>query len=245
MSRFLLLVLTVSLMFCALPPDVAVAQAPALPAVDANGDIAPLTVDQLDPQERVQFAALAPGSDDARKFLYTRGFLRYSRLVVDRKLPAKDLPALPALENWDRKFLSAEEARNILDVALGLSLMAMMPANPPPLPAARAATNDLPAVDANGQSQPLTVDQLDAQERVQFNTLAAGGDDARKFLYTRGYVRFCRLVVTGALPPLQLPELPARENWDRRFLSEDEGKAIVDVALGRKIVAEMTPAPRQ
>jgi hypothetical protein len=102
----------------------------------------------------------------------------------------------------------------------------------------------LPAVDSAGMVAPLTVDQLDPAERARFDALTPDSDDARQFLYTRGYLRYCRLVADGSLAPLALPDLPARENWDRQFLSEAEGRDIVDYALGLKMIAMMQP-PQQ
>ncbi len=90
--------------------------------------------------------------------------------------------------------------------------------------------------------EPLRVDQLDADERATFATLVPGSADARKFLYSRGFLRFCRLVVDGELSPLDLPDLPERENWERLFLSEHERTNVLDVALGMHLVALLQPA---
>jgi hypothetical protein len=226
-------------------PTLAYAQADALPPVDEQGKPGPLTVDQLTAEERALYSQLAPDSHEARQFLHTRGFLRLCKLVVAGTMPPLQLPELPAREDWNRQFLTADEAANVVDVALGMHLVAMMSRGSSERPAARAATDTLPAVGEDGLSFPLTVEQLDASEREVFAGLAPDGDDARRFLYTRGYVRFCRLVVDGSLRPLQLPDLPAEENWDRGFLSEDEGKNIVDVALGMHMVARMTPPAAQ
>ncbi len=100
----------------------------------------------------------------------------------------------------------------------------------------------LPAVDADGRTLPLTVDQLDPEERAHFVQLEPASDDARRFLYTRGYLRYCHEVVAGRLPPLGLPTLPLRLNWNRRFLSDEEATNILDVALGMKYVARMQAA---
>lgn len=108
-----------------------------------------------------------------------------------------------------------------------------------------AQSNALPPLTADGQMSPLTVDQLDANERATFANLASNADEARRFLYTRGYLRYCRLVVAEKLPPLQLPPLPARANWNRGFLSQDEANNVLDVALGMKLVARMQQVPRQ
>lgn len=105
-----------------------------------------------------------------------------------------------------------------------------------------AQSDALPRIGADGAVEPLTVDQLEENERTTFATLT--GDAARQFLYTRGYLRYCRLVVSEALPPLQLPPLPARANWNRQFLSEDEARNILDVALAMKMTARMSqPSP--
>lgn len=129
MRRFVLLAATVAFLFGSLAPGLAagmVVSPQTLPAVDADGRTLPLTIDQLDPDERARFAQLAPGSEDARRFLYTRAFLRYCRLVVDGQLAPLDLPRLPIRDNWDRQWLSEDEVTNVLDVALGMSLFAKM-----------------------------------------------------------------------------------------------------------------------
>ena len=124
--------------------------------------------------------------------------------------------------------------RFVLVAALAASLFG------PALPGPAVAQSDaLPPVTADGRMSPLTVDQLDANERATFAGLAPNSDDARKFLYTRGYLRYCRLVVAEKLPPLQLPLLPERTNWHRGFLNEHEAKSILDVALGMKMLARM------
>lgn len=97
-----------------------------------------------------------------------------------------------------------------------------------------AQSNVLPAVDADGRVAPLTVDQLDEAERATYSTLSE--DDARRFLFTRGYLRYARLVVQEQLPPLELPRLPERANWGRHLLSQEEALDL-DVALGMKIEA--------
>lgn len=220
-------------------------QPQALPPLNAEGRIGPLTVDQLDPGERTRFAQLPPGSAAALRFLYTRGFLRYARLVVSGDLAPISLPELPDEEHWDRQFLSPSEAEDVINVALQMNVSALVVGTeaerlrPPAVIA--DPTDRLPDINADNMIQPLRVDQLDAGERATYSTLAPGSDDARKFLYSRGYLRFCQLVVTGDLPALDLPRLPERENWDRRFLSEYEGRDVLDLALGLNLVALLQP----
>lgn len=249
MRRFVLLAATTAFLFCSLAPGPATGlggQSQALPTVDAQGQIGPLSIDQLDPDERVRFAQLSPGGADARRFLYTRGFLRYAQLVVGGQLAPVSLPELPAQENWDRRFFSQKEADNVIDVALGMRMAAMLAGTEAARPRPAAVIADpgdrLPDIGPDRMIGPLRIDQLDPDERATFATLVPGSDDARKFLYTRGYLRFCRLVVDGNLRPLDLPDLPERENWDRRFFSEYEAKEVVDVALGRHLVAMLQPA---
>jgi hypothetical protein len=43
---------------------------------------------------------------------------------------------------------------------------------------------------------------------------------------------------------LALPDLPAEENWGRQFLSEAEGRDVVDYALGLKMIAMIKPPPK-
>lgn len=125
MLRLMLLAVVSLLLFSSMGATQASAQADALPTVDAAGVIAPLSIDQLDPAERARFESLAAGSDDARRFLYTRGYLRYSRLVVDGLLAPLELPRLPPVEDWDNRFFSEEE-RVINDAALAMKLIARM-----------------------------------------------------------------------------------------------------------------------
>lgn len=99
------------------------------------------------------------------------------------------------------------------------------------------AAQTLPRLDAQGRVLPLTVDQLTPEEAAKFASLPAGGVLATRFLYTRGFLRLCRKVADGALPPLELPERPSDEHWDRRFLSVEEGRDVVDVALGMQLMA--------
>ena len=110
---------------------------------------------------------------------------------------------------------------------------------------ASAQSQSLPVVDSGGNPGPLKGYQLDPEERVRFASLPPGSDDARQFLYTRGYLRFCRLVVAGTKPPLEFPRLPERVDWDRQFLSKEEAESVVDAALGMKILARMQQAPAQ
>ncbi|HSG35222.1 MAG TPA: hypothetical protein VLA37_11850, partial [Sphingomonadaceae bacterium] len=63
---------------------------------------------------------------EATAFLHTRGFLRYARLVVDERLDPDQLPWLPADELWNRDYLSAEEAEQIVDIALAMQIISML-----------------------------------------------------------------------------------------------------------------------
>lgn len=210
---------------------------PELPALDAQGMTAPLRPDQLDAAERAIYAGLAPGSDEARQFLYTRGFLRYARRVVDGRLPAADLPPLPARANWNRDLLSPQDA-DIVDQALDRKTAPFV-ASIRPRDALTISSPALPGVDGNGRSLPLRPDQLYPEERSTFADLS--GDDARRFLHTRGFLRYCWLVVDGKLPPTQLPKLPARADWDRGFFTQQEYDEIVQVALGMSLTARLAP----
>ena len=49
-------------------------------------------------------------------------------------------------------------------------------------------------------------------------------------------------MIRGERPPLQLPSLPARRNWNRAYLTAGEAKNIVDPALAMKMVARLPPA---
>lgn len=218
-----------------------------LPGIGNDGLTLPLTVDQLDPSEQKNFAALPAGSVDARQFLYTRGYLRYCKQVVNGTRPALDLPPLPKRENWNRNLLSADEVTNIVDVALSRKIAAKLPPQPdvPAIDPALIASNNLPAIDADGRTQPLKVDQLTADEKTAFASLEPASKKAKQFLYVRGFLRYCRLVIAGTIKPLQLPKLPARENWSREHLSKSEATDVLDVALGMKIAARLSAPPAQ
>lgn len=248
MRGFVLLAAAAVILSASLVPEPVVAQAPppqTLPAIDAEGRMLPLTVDQLDAVERARFTQLAPGGDDARRFLYTRGFLRYARLVVGGDMAPIDLPELPDQENYDRRFLSQAESYDVVDRALHMHLRAP-PRNgardrPRPVPVIADPTDRLPDIGPDRMIQPLRVDQLDPEELATFTTLAPGSGDSRRFLYTRGYLRFCRLVVAGELSPLDLPELPDRRNYDRNFLSVDEARRFLDAAVVMNLIAMEQP----
>jgi hypothetical protein len=232
-------------LFVLLTFTVALAQVPQLPPVGSDGKVGPLAVNQLNAEESASFAKLAPGSAESRQFLYTRGYLRFCSLVVEGKLPARSLPELPARADWDRRFLNEKE-RKIVDDALGMNIAVTLGPRPPAPPAsAFAGFPGLPSVGADGKIAPLAVSQLSAEERAYFAKLTPGSLEARQFLYTRGFLRFCELVVEGKLPPLSLPDLPAREDWNRGFLSEKEAKGVVDVALGMNLMASMMKSQRK
>lgn len=108
---------------------------------------------------------------------------------------------------------------------------------------ASAQSEVLPTIAADGRMTPLTIGQLNADERAVYATL--NEDDARRYLFTRGYLRYARLVVSGDLPPLELPPLPARVNWGRHLLSAEEATSILDVALGMKYVARQQQTREQ
>lgn len=210
-----------------------------LPAVGADMKMAPLKPDQLGADEKARFARLKPGSPEATKFLHTRGFLRYAKLVADKKLELKAFPDLPEREHWDRAYLSAAEGK-IVDLALGIKIASELKPYTPQQ--ALAATAELPAVDADENMAPLTPQQLSEAERKKFDQLPANSPEATKFLYTRGFLRYAKLVADRKIEPLRLPKLPARENWNRAYFSPDEAKNIIDVALAMQMIAMMKPA---
>lgn len=210
-----------------------------LPGLDANGLTLPLRVDQLTPAERRIYDQLV--GDDAGRYLYTRGFLRYCQRVVDRRLPAADLPPLPIRDNWRRDFLSAAEATGVVDAALDMKLAPVRAGMSPRTPVT-VSSPDLPGVDADGRSLPLRLDQLRPEERATYDQLDPSGEDARQFLFTRGFLRYAQLVVDAKMEPASLPMLPVRADWDRQFLSERERTEVVDVALGMSLVARMSPS---
>lgn len=236
MLRLLTVFLALVLAWSAAPARAA--DDPALPPITADGSPGPLTVDQLSPAERAEFDRLAPGSPEASRFLHTRGFLRYARRVVDGTLPAASLPDLPAREDWDRRYLTAEEVTGVVDPALQMRIASRL-GPPQQLTAAEHAAlpGDLPAFDPQGRAQPLRPEQLTAAERADYAALAPGSVEARQFLHVRGFLRYARLVVDGKLAPAKLPDLPDKADWDRRFASPGEIKDILDPALAMKIMS--------
>lgn len=96
-----------------------------LPGVAAACRILPLMQAMLTAEELAAYQKLASGSEDARRFLIARGFLRYAKLVKAGELDPLRLPELPSPEDWDRKFFSTDEAATV-DVALGRFMVASM-----------------------------------------------------------------------------------------------------------------------
>jgi hypothetical protein len=103
----------------------AYAQSDVLPAIGADGLTVPLTVEQLDDSERATYTSLSADTAAATRFLYTRGYFRYCRLVAAKKLEASRLPPLPSEKHWDRAYLNAEEGRTA-DFAMGLWMISTM-----------------------------------------------------------------------------------------------------------------------
>lgn len=94
---------------------------------------------------------------------------------------------------------------------------------------------------------PLPEELFTEEEAEFYNTRLrdASAEVKLRFRYTRNFYRHCRRVVDPAVPQqlrisaADLPDLPDTRKWDRAFLFRNEGRDIVDVALGRKMVAQM------
>lgn len=107
-----------------------------------------------------------------------------------------------------------------------------------PVPGTAAASDPTP-IGQDGMISPLRLEQLTGEEQAFVRGRGLEGENLTRYLYTRAYLRFCQQVVAGARPPLELPPLPLRRNYDRGYLSEAEGRDIVDVAIGRKLTARL------
>jgi hypothetical protein len=109
-------------------------------------------------------------------------------------------------------------------------------------PIAAVPDDYLPCIAADGRTEMLRVEQLDQAERLNYAAFLPGSEAANKFLFTRGYLRYCRLVMSMRITPLQLPKPPVDEHWNDSFLTDDE-YSIVDTAVGMNLVARMGPQP--
>lgn len=94
---------------------------------------------------------------------------------------------------------------------------------------------------------PLPVELFTQEEADYFNRQLQGASEEVKlrFRYTRSFYRYCRRVVDNTVPAnlrvaaIDLPDLPDERKWDRAYLFRNEARDIVDVALGRQMVAQM------
>lgn len=91
-------------------------------------------------------------------------------------------------------------------------------------------------------------EELFTQEEADFYNTRLQGASAEvklRFRYTRSFYRYCRRVADSTVPqelrvsPIDLPDLPDERKWDRAYLFRNEARDVVDVALGRKMVAQM------
>ncbi len=179
--------------------------------------VQPLEPSQLTREEQLAFGRLAPGSEDAGRYLYTRTFYRDCRLVADLKKPALDLPMLERSKFSEDHLTVEERATCASAVRLYLAaLSARRPtrsATPPTLPG-------LPAV-TNGAMALLEPGQLDPEERTAFGALTPDSEAARRFLYTRGFVRYCRVVAEGRVQAGDLPIVDGK-SMDNAYVSPAE-----------------------
>lgn len=120
-----------------------------------------------------------------------------------------------------------------LAVLVALALLA------PLSPAVAAPASDPTPIGQDGMIAPLTPEQLTAEEQAFVRSRNLAGENLTRYLYTRAYLRFCQQVIQGTRAPLDLPPLPLRRNYDRGYLSPEEGRDIVDVAIGRKLTARL------
>lgn len=179
--------------------------------------VQPLAPSQLTAEEQLAFGRLTPGSEEAGRYLYTRTFHRDCRLVVDLKKPPLELPLLEGTK-FSEAYLSAEE-RASCATAVRLffrALSARRPtrsATPPNLPG-------LPPV-TNASMAPLTPSQLYPEERAKFDALAPGSEAAQRFLYTRGFIRYCQFVADGRVQAGDLPIVDDK-GMDNAYVSAAE-----------------------
>lgn len=211
MSRPLLVAYACSLIFLA---QAAVAQ-PVPQRV-----VQPLAPSQLAAEEQAAFNRLAPGSEDAARYLYTRTFFRDCRLVVDLKKPALDLPVLEG-SKFSEAYLSVEE-RAACSAAIRLYFAALS-ARRPQRSAIPVNLPELPPVTA-GSMALLTPSQLYPDERARFDALAPGSEAARRFLYTRGFIRYCQYVADGRVSGGDLPIVDDK-SMDNAYVSTAETNA--------------------
>lgn len=94
---------------------------------------------------------------------------------------------------------------------------------------------------------PLPVELFSQEESDYYNNrLRSASEEIKlRFRYTRNFYRYARRVVDSTVPAnlrvdaVDLPDLPDERKWDRAYLFRNEARDIVDVALGRQVVAQM------
>jgi hypothetical protein len=150
----------------------------------------------------------------ASDFLVTRSYVRLCQQVVDRKLPAAQLPHKPA--GFSAKYLLPTDP-NVINRALADSIMAHQ--NPGVEPPAQLEMTP---------AQVLNPSDLSPDELAYYKTLT---DPAtiKSFIDTRSFVRLCQTVVNHELPIEQFPVKPL--DFNPSFLLPGEAD-IVNEAIG-------------
>jgi len=150
----------------------------------------------------------------ASDFLVTRSYVRLCQQVVDRKLPAAQLPHKPA--GFSAKYLLPTDP-NVINRALADSIMARQ--NPGVEPPAQLEMTP---------AQVLKPSDLSPDELAYYKTLT---DPAaiKSFIDTRSYVRLCQTVVNHELPIEQFPVKPL--DFNPSFLLPGEAD-VVNKAIG-------------
>lgn len=129
-------------------------------------------------------------SSARRDFLATRSFVKVSQQVVDRVLPASQLPDRPA--GFNVKYLLTGDPFDINN-ALADYLTTTH----------GGEGNLVPDMTA---AQTLQPPDLSHEELSYFKTL--GAIEARRFIVTRSYMRLCQQVLDQKLPAYRLPKVP-------------------------------------
>ena len=199
----------------------------AQPAFGQSGGL------QLTPAQTVKPADFTPTERDyyqklnaaaAKSFIATRSYVRLCQQVLERKLPALQLPDKPA--GFTVKYLLPGEP-NVINRALAAYVVAKQ--NPNSAASATAAPLEMTSAQIL-KSADLTPKELDYYNKL------TNPSAAKAFIETRSYVRLTRKVVAHEMPAAQLPDKPL--GFSRSYLLTGE-EAVVDQAIAASLTVLM------
>jgi hypothetical protein len=166
-------------------------------------------------QEQDYYARLT--GDDAKNFIITRSYVRLCEQVVERKLPAAQLPDRPA--GFTVRYLLPEDP-TVTNRALAYQI--------------QAAHGEPPTSLEMTPEQVLKPADLTQEEHDYYVTLT--GVDAQHFILTRSYVRLCQQVNASTLAAAELPDKPI--GFNPGYLLPGD-KEAVDKAISASLAVVM------